>query len=698
MVNFKKIPNDGVKFNQKEFYEDNFDLAALEFEKKVDKVTGKVLSTNDYTTLEKTKLSKVPDDTNASLSALTTDVNAQLAETGQRIDNIVTTPVPTGEIIAQEIIDARQGALSVGANISEVKSQVAETTTEVNKHFMKPYFIEYFASFNRFGLGQPSGIANYIGGNYVLGVSGNAGDSFLMVTSGNIEDGGGKWACVLKNDDGLYDINKVISHDGANKITLYSPLKKNISNGILANLHDSVQGQHYTEHGYFAFIQHLYFSNPRYCERNQVLAQFLPTDTNGKWVSNSGSIAYNSNANMNDADDVYITIGSRYYAAYMSDATKYVEWEENLNGYKGYIESFIGSTAGKSKVEFFLDDILVDTKEVSKPLQRIVFSFEYAKKGKIRISVIEGYPYSIRIGRTTWFANEKYSKEKLISPSDKVVYMGDSWGEFHNKAVTRELDRLMKADGGSPIIFNYSKGGHSSDYAKAWFEEYVIKNKPDKVIIEYFTNDFNSIRGTVLPTFTAPDGTQQDMNIASLSEYVSNIQWMIDKAIENGIQPIVVMPASTNSLTQAQAAADYTNQIWNGTKITNDTPYFAQATMGSAVTNLVEANGENDLSIKAKSANSAVRKGVQIDSDRNLTGGDIAGIYNNGVRKVGFKHNGNVELVGTQFTPQQFYIAADANGRAVLYLLEQSGVDDILYLNIRKADGSYARKKVQLID
>ena len=70
------------------------------------------------------------DSTDAQLNETTQDFNAQLAETGQRIDNIVTTPVPVGEAIAQEIVDARQGAGSVGANIAEVKTSLAQTTSQ----------------------------------------------------------------------------------------------------------------------------------------------------------------------------------------------------------------------------------------------------------------------------------------------------------------------------------------------------------------------------------------------------------------------------------------------------------------------------------------------------------------------------------------------------------------------------------------
>lgn len=70
--------------------------------------------------------------TEATLGARLDASDAQLADTAQRIDNLVTTPVPTGEIIAEEIIDARQGKASVGANITEVKSLLSENTSKLN--------------------------------------------------------------------------------------------------------------------------------------------------------------------------------------------------------------------------------------------------------------------------------------------------------------------------------------------------------------------------------------------------------------------------------------------------------------------------------------------------------------------------------------------------------------------------------------
>lgn len=93
--------------------------------------TFKLQLQSDFTDLEADLLSNI----NTALSDVYTksqvytksEVDAQLNDkaTNARVDEIITTPVPTGEIIAQEIIDARQGEASVGANIAGIKAQYA---------------------------------------------------------------------------------------------------------------------------------------------------------------------------------------------------------------------------------------------------------------------------------------------------------------------------------------------------------------------------------------------------------------------------------------------------------------------------------------------------------------------------------------------------------------------------------------------
>ena len=84
------------------------------------------------------------------------ELNGILNDTAQRIDNIVTTPVPVGEIIAQEIIDARQGALSLGENITDIKSQLAQSTQKI--HTNTTNIAIHTSQIISLGSGSPKGI------------------------------------------------------------------------------------------------------------------------------------------------------------------------------------------------------------------------------------------------------------------------------------------------------------------------------------------------------------------------------------------------------------------------------------------------------------------------------------------------------------------------------------------------------------
>lgn len=582
--------------------------------------------------------------------------------------------------------------------LTQELDETKEKIKTIERFNLRPSFVEFFASFNKFGLGTPSGITNYTGGKYVVTISGNAGDSFVTVTNGTITDGGGTWACVIQNDDLSTELNRVTGISGSTFILL-RPLKKNINVGKLGNLHDAVNGQHYTELGYYAFAQHFYKATPRYTERQKVIAQFLGTDVSAQWVV-VGFASYNLASNIANTDNTLKQAASRNLGLYATDSTKYAEWTVQLSEQKGYVETFIGCDVGQATIEFYLDDLLVGTKTTNKEVERIVFPYEYSKVGKLKIKAAgPTFPQNIYVGNTTWFTSEKFSLNRLIQPSDKVVYMGDSWGEFHNKATTRELARLMQADGGTPTVLNYSKGGHSSDYAREWFEEYVLANKPDVVIIEYFTNDFNSIGGINLGTFTNPSGQQQDMNIASMSEYVANIRFMIDLAIENGIRPVVILPASTNSISQTQAFADKGATLYQGTKITNDKPYFAEASTSKLITDLIESLSSavgKPIVIKSKETNSSQRVGVVSDSSTALTAANIHTFMNNGGEKASVKHDGGFKGLLFQFDRLANSPVLNEGNYGKLFLLNNASTSntDQLMMIVKDAAGTLMYKKI----
>jgi hypothetical protein len=420
---------------------------------------------------------------------------------------------------------------------------------------IKPIHIEGFASFCNFGIGVPIGIANYTGGNYFLNVTGNIGDAFVTVTSGNIAHAGDtrKWAGVIKDDLGRWYPYRVIGTDGVSVVNLDRPLKSTITNGELANVHDAALGQHYTERGYFALAQHLFYSSKRFSERNIFLHQFKATSATGPWVK-VGNPFETYNLAQNSYMDGFLRTPpspNLSYYIYANGTTQGTEWQVNLNKKQGFLETFIGERDGKAniRVEFYLDNVLVETKSnIGSRIERLTFAFQNAITAKIKIFIENAsVEHRLRIGDTTWWLNELYLDTETIKQGSKVVYIGDSWGTFHNKAITRELATLIN----EPVI-NVSMAGHTSKWANEWFDNLVVSESPDYAIIEFFVNDRNSANGVNVGTYIGTDGQTKDMNV-TYQEWRDNIKAMCDKAIANNVIPIVVGVCGTDSESQSQS-------------------------------------------------------------------------------------------------------------------------------------------------
>jgi hypothetical protein len=73
-------------------------------------------------------------------------------------------------------------------------------------------------------------------------------------------------------------------------------------------------------------------------------------------------------------------------------------------------------------------------------------------------------------------------------------------------------------------------------------------------------------------------------------------------------------------------------------------------------------------------------------------------VYNNNVRKFGVKFDGTLDSPFVQLQPQSADTGAVAGTRGIIYIKSVASGDDILCINIQKADGTYFRKKIQLID
>lgn len=417
---------------------------------------------------------------------------------------------------------------------------------------LRPLFVETLLSFGKYGIGAPSGVSNYAGGNYVLTVSGNEGDSFVTVNAGNITHAGAtaKWAAVIEYADGSFGLYQVQGFAGS-QLNIFPALDRSVSNVKLGNIHDMVAGQHYTELGYKAFAQHIYNFNAKYALRDKFIAQFYGTDTSSDWVSiGSPSLTYNRGLSPSGSDNLMKGDSNRSLTVKANAADEGVYWEVDLGKTQGYLELNAGLFEGTSAtIEFYLDDILKETKIIGLTADRFIFEYANYSKGKILIKASTGT--TVRIARTVWWNNIGKS-ETLIPPSvNKIAYLGDSWGTYHNSANPNEILRLHKLVNPDATLINQSRGGMTTKYAVAWID-WVLAQNPDVVIIEFFTNDSNCINGASSGiNFIDPDGNTQS-TFVTRADYFNNLAILANKCIDAGVQPIFIMPAVVESQLQTQ--------------------------------------------------------------------------------------------------------------------------------------------------
>lgn len=591
------------------------------------------------------------------------------------------------------------GGQELKDSVDQTKAQLAETAKEVKAVTLKPLFVETFAEMGRLGTGVPSGVGNYTGGNFVANITGNAGDTFVTVTSANIADGGGVWLAVIQNDDLSCDVNKVTGVSGG-RFNLLEPLKRNITNGKIGNVHDEPLGLHYTQLGYYAFAQQIYNTAPRYAQRSKKISQFLgQDDALSLWKLTTSFFATNSAANIGNPNGTISRFGTKALVLNLASASHSAELDIE-NAKKGYLEIYI-SSVNPCTLDVLKDGVVVETVQVNSVLKRVTLDVDTAENIKVKVYDVAASASNINqlfIGNTTYFVNELVPTA-VINKDAKVVYIGDSWGTYHNAATVRELQRLMAADGGTGQVLNYSRAGHTSNYALDGFEEYVLNNKPDAVVIEYYCNDFASIEGADLGTFTAVDGTQKNMNVTSIGQYVANIEKMIAMALENGIQPIVIMPSVTESMSRTQDFANKASAIWLG-----DSEGIDEIDLPEINTRRIIQNGTttygNALEIVTIEENAADRIGLKTDTSTAITGGYLESTYNNGARVGGIKHDGRLVYPSMQMTPEYGTQTPNSANRGLIYHFDgqPDGADDHLRVVIRKADGTFVTKKIQLID
>ncbi|MGE2624150.1 hypothetical protein ACQH8C_23650, partial [Escherichia coli] len=114
------------------------------------------------------------------------------------------------------------------------------------------------------------------------------------------------------------------------------------------------------------------------------------------------------------------------------------------------------------------------------------------------------------------------------------------------------------------------------------------------------------------------------------------------------------------------------------------------------------SSNEKSLKVITTEENSASREGMVIDTDQNVSGGNLAVFKNKGVKKAGVRHDGTFEVNQIKSNPIYGTQATITENRGLVYLYDGQGgatkVDDELRVVIQKSNGTFVTKRIQLLD
>ncbi|MNX82800.1 hypothetical protein D3C86_1145410 [compost metagenome] len=362
---------------------------------------------------------------------------------------------------------------------------------------------------------------------------------------------------------------------------------------ILSPLWDSALGQHMTKRGYRGLADLVFGQSAVFCTATQFIGAgcFVnqPPIYQQLFAANAALSAYGrSNVNniisevaampasANIVDNATCLIRSSPAPCGVTcgaHATGHgVTGTIATNRQRGFIETHVATTSGSSTTPTQRGsatlnaygviggvEYLIYTKPFADFLERVLIPFDGYESVRLEAVAVSNYAFVIQIMDTkAWLSNS--ADAPLVGKNSKVVTMGDSWFAFYGTtdgavstglgAFSQRLQDLMRAAGGAGVVVNKAKGGMTTEWALAWFDAYVLPEKPDQVIFNFFTNDANTTSATA--TFVGPTGATLNNRITDSNHWRANLAKLAAKCERAGIQPIFILPAGTASVGQAQ--------------------------------------------------------------------------------------------------------------------------------------------------
>lgn len=455
---------------------------------------------------------------------------------------------------------------AVATDLNAIKKAPKKETT------IKPLFIELAANFNwvssnevsafssndeRFSDGSPDG------NNAFFKITGSAGNDYVTVVSGGnaqISDlpTDTVWGAILSYDNGVTFEPCNAQYRNASTISVYPPLKKNITVGEIGNIKTGI---HLSKRGYKGYAEVAFSQNPKWCEKGKPIAKYRVDDETVPFTVYGGQVA-SGVSTVNMSNKFLCRYGTNfyrlsYYSMWQPHTTETgISWTVTLDGKNGYLELFVGGyndnyidypIGQEIHIDVYFDGVLMESRIKSNQItERICVDYEGVQSATLKIysnkwDATEG-TYGFSIGGITWWENElEYDRNDCIFKDFATVsQMFDSWGVFHESESAKELSRLQREKCGVYIPWeNHSRGSQTSAWGKGWFYENVARYNPAYMIIDFCINDNNSTKTAGFPeTVTGSDGTVYN-NIITKEIYISNMTDLCKMAIANGIRPVI---------------------------------------------------------------------------------------------------------------------------------------------------------------
>lgn len=467
-----------------------------------------------------------------------------------------------------------------------------------------PAYVDTFSSVRSIP-SVPDNIATYqssAGGpnQYTLTVTGSPGGKSVVAAETAVASGSGTgfWPCAVEYADGSLDFNVVRGRSGQT-FDLQFPLR--LAPAYISPVWDAALGQHMTRRGYRAYADMIYRQQAMFCTAKRYLGggafALQPASIQTFWTRNAALTSYGAVNVNNLVSGLVVDSGPGNYA--LNGRLVRSSWEAcgvsvtchaighgaigsfSVSGRRVFVELFAVCVSGGTTPTAFGSAVvnvyattggyeqLVYSKSIGDFMERLLVPVDEADSIRIEALSTAAYPFVLRLMDTRCW--EATGSGPLIDKNAKIVTLGDSWFEYYstkdsfvsltNGAFSERLQEVMRADGGTGSVVNKARGGMTTRWALAWFDQYVLPERPSQCILHFFTNDANP---TELPSFVGPDGQTWTNTVATSDEWRANIAALSSKCQQHGIQPIVILPTGTASISQGQTQLQWRRQIRRG--------------------------------------------------------------------------------------------------------------------------------------